>query len=155
MKNCFFSASPGFRSGFTLVEVLVATVILSGVFFVLLKLVANNTDQTARLRQSRTMDGLFLSSKACLQSFGYDALAGTTGTEGLNFGNDNLGCFTGVYRADLSFPGIALGWDNATETGSTVFWSYFSVQNRDGGLKVHNTIESGTEKKEYNFRIGQ
>lgn len=78
-----------------------------------------------------------------------------TGTRGLNFGNDNLGCFTGVYLADLSFTGISLERNNGTETGATTFWSYFRAENNTGTLRIFNTISDGTEKKEYNFVVGQ
>lgn len=73
------------QKGFTLIEVLVASVILSSVFFAILKLISNNTYQAKNLEHSKTMDSLFLSSRACLESFGYMMLSGTTGTKSLNF----------------------------------------------------------------------
>lgn len=140
------------KSAFTLIEVLVASVLLSGVFFALLTLLSNNTRQVTNLRDSETMDELFLSSKACIQSFGYST--GTTGTESLNFGTNNLGCFTGSYSSDLSFSGISLERTSGTETLSVTFWNYFRVENQTGALKVYSTLESGTEKKEYIFIVG-
>ncbi len=62
------------KSGFTLIEVLVASLILSSVFFAILTLISNNTRQATNLQYSRTMDELFLSSKTCIQSFGYTSL---------------------------------------------------------------------------------
>ncbi|MDD2891764.1 MAG: prepilin-type N-terminal cleavage/methylation domain-containing protein [Candidatus Gracilibacteria bacterium] len=146
-----------FRSfgGFTLIEVLVASVILSSVFFAILTLISNNTHQITNLRNSKTLDELFLSSKACMQSFGYPALLATTGTQSLNFGTDNLGCFTGSYNPELSFTGILLEHTNDTETGVTTFWSFFTVQNNTGSLKIYNTLSDGTEKKDYSFIVGQ
>ncbi|MDD5376908.1 MAG: prepilin-type N-terminal cleavage/methylation domain-containing protein [Candidatus Gracilibacteria bacterium] len=140
------------RSAFTLIEVLVASVILSSVFFAILKLISSNTYQATNLEHSRMMDDLFLSSKACIRSFGYTT--GTTATQSLNFGTDNMGCFTGSYDPSLSFTGISLERKNGTETGSTVFWSYFRAENNTGTLKVYNSISDGTEKKDYDFIIG-
>lgn len=160
MKPSSSSSSHIFRSafsstaGFTLIEVLVASVILSGVFFAILRLISNNTHQITNLQHSQTMDELFLSSKACIRSFGYSALVGITGTQSINFGNNHIGCFTGTYDTNLSFTGISLERRNGTETGATVFWSSFSVQNNTGSLKVSNTISDGTEKKDYNFVVG-
>ena len=57
------------KEGFTLIEVLVASVILSSVFFAILTLITNNTHQAINLQHSQTMDNLFLSSKACIYSF--------------------------------------------------------------------------------------
>ncbi len=92
--------------GFTLIEVLVASVILSGVFFTILKLVSNNTYQATVIESSKTMDSIFSSSKVCIQSFAFKT--GTTSTQSLHFGADNLGCFTGSYDNRLSFTGISL-----------------------------------------------
>lgn len=140
------------RSAFTLIEVLVASLILSSVFFAILKLISSNTYQVSTLQHSQVMDNLFLSSKACLESFGYNT--GTTLTQSLNFGTDNMGCFTGNYIPDLSFTGISLERKSGTETGSTTFWSYFRVQNNTGSLQVSNSISDGIETKKYDFIIG-
>lgn len=143
------------KKGFTLIEVLVASLILSGVFFAILKLISSNTHQATNLEHSRIMDSLFLSSKTCLESFGYDTLSGTTGTESLNFGSDNLGCFTGSYDSGLSFTGIPLERKSGTETGSTTFWSYFNVTDNTGTLKIYNSISDGIETKNYDFVIAR
>ncbi|NCP77566.1 prepilin-type N-terminal cleavage/methylation domain-containing protein [bacterium] len=55
-------------SGFTLIEVLVASVILSSVFFAILTLISNNSRQSINLEHSKTMDNLFLSSRVCILS---------------------------------------------------------------------------------------
>lgn len=151
LKNEFFRSS----RGFTLIEVLVASVILSSVFFAILTLISNNSRQATNLEHSKTMDRLFLSSKACIEYFWYPYLASTGATQGLNFGTANLGCSTGSYLTDLSFTGISLEKRNGTETGATTFWSYFRVQDNTGTLKVYNTISDGTEKKDYDFVVGQ
>lgn len=140
------------KNGFTLIEVLVASLILSSVFFAILKFISSNTYQVSTLERSQIMDNLFLSSKACIESFGYTT--GTTVKQGLNFGTDNMGCFTGSHDSNLSFTGISLERKSGTETGSTTFWSYFSVQNNTGTLKVSNSISDGIETKNYNFIIG-
>lgn len=56
------------KKAFTLIEVLVASLILSTVFFALLTLISNNTRQAINLTHYRTMDNLFLSSKTCISS---------------------------------------------------------------------------------------
>ncbi|MFA6090764.1 MAG: prepilin-type N-terminal cleavage/methylation domain-containing protein [Candidatus Gracilibacteria bacterium] len=143
------------QKGFTLIEVLVASVILSSVFFAMMTLIANNTHQVNTLQHSQTMDELFLSSKACISSFGYATLQGISGTQSINFGTDNMGCFIGTYDSNLSFTGISLGQTNGTETGTTTFWSYFSVVDNTGSLKISNAIGDGIEEKKYDFIVGK
>lgn len=140
-------------SAFTLIEVLVASVILSSVFFAILTLISNNTHQITNLRNSKTLDELFLSSKACIQSFWYSTLLATTATQSLNFGTDNLGCFTGSYNPELSFTGISLEHTNDTETSVTTFWSYFRVEESTGVLNIWTTITDGVEKKTLFFLL--
>jgi len=140
------------KSGFTLIEVLVASLLLSTVFFAILTLISNNSRQAVNLERSKTMDELFLSSKACIQSFGYTS---ATATQSVNFGADNMGCFTGSYYSNLSFTGISLERTNDTETGAIVFWSYFTVENGTGTLKIRNTLSDGTEKRDYDFIVGK
>ena len=143
------------QKGFTLIEVLVASVILSSVFFAILKLISNNTHQITNLEHSKTMDSVFLSSKACIKSFWYTVLSGTTLTQSLNFGVDNMNCATGSYDTNLSFTGISFKRKNDIETSVTTFWSYFRVENNTGSLKIYSTISDGIEKKDYDFLIGQ
>ena len=143
------------KSGFTLIKVLVASLLLSSVFFAILTLISNNTRQVTNLRHSKTMDEIFLSSRTCIESFWYTALVGTTGTQSLNFSTDNLGCFTGSYDPTLSFTGISLQRQNGAETGATVFWNSFRVENNTGSLKIYSTVSDGTEKKEYDFIVEQ
>lgn len=139
--------------GFTLIEVLVASAILSAVFFAILNLISNNTRQAVVLTHSRTMDELFLCSKACLSSLGYANLLATNGAQSLNFGTDNLGCFTGSYNSNLSFSGINLGYSNDGGSGSDTYWNYFTVVNNTGSLKVTTVLTDGTEKKSYQFTV--
>ena len=143
------------RSAFTLIEVLVASVILSSVFFAILKLIANNTYQTVNLEHSKTMDSLFLSSKACLQSFWYSALSTMTGMASLNFGSGNTGCFTGSYDSGLSFTGITLTKQSNEELTTTTFWDSFRAENNSGSLKIYTTLSDGTVEKDYTFMLGQ
>ena len=148
------------RKAFTLIEVLVASLILSSVFFAVLKLIANNSHQAINLEHSKTMDELFLSSKTCLESFEYETLSWMINTTGaINFGANNLDCLTGIYNADLSFTWISLerqtGTGSDTETGTITYWSSFLVRDNTGSLKVSTTITDGTEKKEYDFIVGK
>ncbi len=118
-------------------------------------MVSNNTHQVKNLQNSKTMDTLFSSSRTCIESFWYTTLSGITSTQSLNFGPNNLNCFTGSYDQVLTFTGISLEKNNATGTGVTIFWSYFMVENNTGTLRVYSTISDGTEKKDYNFVVGQ
>ena len=140
------------KSGFTLIEVLVASLLLSTVFFAILTLISNNSRQAVNLERSKIMDELFLSSKACIQSFGYTS---ATATQSVNFGADNMGCFTGTYNDTFSFTGIALEKMSDTESGSITFWSYFHIVDNTGFLKVYNTLMDGTEKRDYDFIVGK
>ncbi len=66
-----------------------------------------------------------------------------------------MGCFTGTYNTSLSFTGISLEQTSGTETGTTTFWSYFSVVDNTGSLKISNSIGDGIEEKKYDFVVGR
>lgn len=141
------------KKWFTLIEVLVASLILSSVFFAILSMISNNSRQTVNLNASSTMDELFLSSKACIQSFGYTALSGMTSTQSLNFGTDNLICATGSYSPSLSFTGISLARDTDTETGSLTFWNYFTQTGSENGITITDYLSDGKDTKKYEFTM--
>ncbi len=143
------------KRGFTLIEVLIASLILSSVFFAILKLISGNSYQMNMLENSKTMDSLFLSSKACIESFGYNTVVSMTSTQSLNFGSDNLSCFTGSYDTNLTFTGISLERTSDTETGVTTFWSSFRALDTTKTLRVYVTISDGREKKDYDFLVGR
>lgn len=139
--------------GFTLIEVLIASLILSSVFFAILSMITNNSRQTVNLNASSMMDELFLSSKACIQSLGYTHLSTMTSTQSLNFGVDNLGCATGSYNPDLTFTGITLTRDTDTETGSLTFWNYFSQTGSENGIIITDYLSDGKDTKKYEFTM--
>lgn len=141
------------NKGFTLIEVLVASLILSSVFFAILSMISNNSRQTVNLNASSMMDELFLSSKACIQSFGYTTLSGMTSTQSLNFGTDNLICATGSYDSSLSFSGISLARDTDTETVSLTFWNYFSQTGSENGITITDYLTDGKDTKKYEFAM--
>lgn len=158
IKNILFSPSilggdRGGNRGFTLIEVLIASLILSSVLFALLSMITNNSRQTVNLKASETMDELFLSSKACIQSLEYATLSSITGTQSLNFGVDNLGCFTGSYNPDLTFTGITLNRDLDTETGSLTFWNYFTQTGSENGIVITDYLSDGKDTKKYEFTM--
>ncbi|EKD44605.1 MAG: hypothetical protein ACD_71C00079G0001 [uncultured bacterium (gcode 4)] len=147
---------PQNTQGFTLIEVLIASVILSSVFFALLSMITNSSRQTVNLKSSEMMDELFLSSKACIQSLGYTYLSGVTGTQSVNFGVDNLGCATGSYSANAT--GITLSrdvkiHDTETETGELVFWNYFTQTGSDNGIVITDYLSDGKDVKKYEFTM--
>lgn len=145
--------------GFTLVEVLVASVILGSVFFAILTMISNNARQAQLLETSRDMDRIFVSSKVCLESFGIATLSGMTSTQSVNFGSNNLACATGAYDTNLSFSGISLATSNldgtgVTSTGEILFWSYFkNTPTASGSVRVVNYVSDGTETKQYDFEV--
>jgi len=145
--------------GFTIIEVLVASVILGSVFFVILSLLASNSRQAQSLESSRDMDRVFLAGKACIESFGLTTLSGMTSTSSLNFGSDTLGCLTGSYAPTLDFTGITLSTSimdgtGVTSTGETVFWNYFkNTPTASGSVQVSNYVSNGTETKQYDFEV--
>lgn len=66
-----------------------------------------------------------------------------------------MGCIQGNYDSTLSFSGIELEKKSDEEVTTTTYWNFFHVENSSGSLKVYNTISDGTEKKEYDFLVGQ
>lgn len=162
MKNSRFSplilgGDKGGNQGFTLIEVLIASLILSSVLFAILSMISGNSRQTVNLNASSTMDELFLSSKACIQSFGYTYLSGMTATQSLNFGTENFDCFTGSYDPNLSFTGITLARDTGTwtetETGYLTFWNYFSQTGSENGVIITDYLTDGKDMKKYEFIV--
>lgn len=92
---------------FTLIEVIVATSILTLSIFGIYKLIGENMRLIGNSSALSTSALLLNDTKECLKSFGYDAFSWTA-LYSVSFGNNNLGCFTGAYNSDYSFSGVTL-----------------------------------------------
>lgn len=106
------------KTGFTIIETMIAALLLSGVFFAIISLMNTSTREAGMIANDRTMERIASNSRACIESFGVNYLTGLTATESVNFGNDGTKCLTGSYSPALSFSGVDLAW--TTGTGAEV-----------------------------------
>ncbi|MBP8016555.1 hypothetical protein KAZ01_00970, partial [Candidatus Gracilibacteria bacterium] len=140
----------------TLIEILVASLILGVTVFGILRLINNNMSQTNTLYKEKDKSAIFLNTKECVKSIGYDYFDTQKGTGiSINFGSNNLGCFTGTYNDSLNFTGIILkSYIGDEETNGNEYWSYIIPST--GGinyLNITNYITDGINKKKLNFQL--
>jgi prepilin-type N-terminal cleavage/methylation domain-containing protein len=112
------------KSGFTLIEVLVATVIASvaliGTFFLL----QGSFRQSQTVIDSTEFEEVFLNARNCI--FLQDIPSFSGSTQSISY-NSN-GCAVSAYSTDFNFPGITL-WKSlqGIPSSTKVYYSYFSV----------------------------
>ncbi len=92
---------------FTLIEVLVATSILSLSIFGIYKLIGENMRLIGNSSALSTAALLLNNGKECVKSFWYDAFWNSW-KYGVDFWNDNLWCFTWSYSSDYSFTWVTI-----------------------------------------------
>lgn len=94
-------------SWFTLIEVIVATSILSLSIFGIYKLIGENIKLIWNSSALSTSAILLNNAKECIKYFWYDAFW-NSGIYSVNFGSDNFGCATGIYDSDYTFSGVTM-----------------------------------------------
>ncbi|MDD5212803.1 MAG: hypothetical protein PHG82_00010 [Candidatus Gracilibacteria bacterium] len=130
------------KKAFTLVEIIISTIILTGGVFGIYKLLSINTNNLNNYDNQFQINSLFGNMQECIKSIGYSGFSAGTGS--FNFGADNKGCFTGSYNPTLSFSGVRLDnkdyflYGNASVSANKIDWKLFIE-------------EASTVKQEKNF----
>jgi len=143
--------------GFTLVEVLTASLIIWLTIFWVLRLVNNNITQVNILESEKDKNLIFLNTKECTKSLPFTYLNSLVWTWiSINFGEDNLGCFTGSYNSNLTFSGVKIkSYENNGDQSEIEYWSYILVSSWEtvNNLNIENTITDWRYEKKLNFKV--
>ncbi|MDD5770614.1 MAG: prepilin-type N-terminal cleavage/methylation domain-containing protein [Candidatus Gracilibacteria bacterium] len=97
------------NKAFSIIEIIISTVILTIGVFGVYKLIGNNMSLLSNNEIFLQQNMLFNPFKECLKAIGYNSLSGSYSVGSgfsVNFGNDNLGCFTGSFDSNYSFSGV-------------------------------------------------
>lgn len=142
------------KSGFTLVEVLVASMILSVVVFGILRLVNNDVKQASNLEKNNEMYLIYSNSLECIKYFWYDYLSGYTSTQSINFGPNLDNCYTWSYFSNLSFTWIEMrtSYDNK-EWGSNIYRSYFNSSTWTNFVNINSYISDWIITKNFTYKL--
>ena len=145
------------KSGFTLVEVLTASVVIWLTIFWVLRLVNNNITQTNILETEKDKNLIFINTKECTKSLWFNYLNTLVWTGiSINFWDDNLQCLTGSYNTNLTFSGVKMkSYDNDNNQSENEYWSYILVSSWEtiNNLNIENTITDGRYEKKLNFKV--
>lgn len=145
------------KSGFTLVEVLTASVVIWLTIFWVLRLVNNNITQTNILETEKDKNLIFINTKECTKSLWFNYLNSLVWTGiSINFWDDNLGCFTGSYNTNLTFSGVKIkSYENNWGQSENEYWSYILVSTWETlkYVNIENTITDGRYEKKLNFKV--
>jgi len=143
--------------GFTLVEILTASLIIWLTIFWVLRLVNNNIIQVNILEWEKDKNLIFLNTKQCTKSLPFAYLTTLVWTWiSINFGDDNLGCFTWSYNSNLTFSGVKIkSYENNGDQSEIEYWSYILVSSWEtvNNLNIENTITDGRYEKKLNFKV--
>ena len=92
------------KKAFSIIEILFAVAILSGVFYTITSLFSGSSKQVDQMRKNEEISFIQQNAETCFRSLGYSGFADASGnllmTGGsLSFGADNSKCLTGVLMA--------------------------------------------------------
>lgn len=143
-----------YKKWFTLVEVLVASMILSVVVFGILRLVNNNTKQTVNLEKNNEMFDVYSNSLECIKSLWYLYLSSYTATQSLNFWNSWSSCFTWTYDINLSFSWIEIkSYFDWQQAWSNNYWTYFKTSTGINFANVNTYVTDGVFTKNFSYKL--
>ncbi|EKE26260.1 MAG: hypothetical protein ACD_4C00353G0002 [uncultured bacterium (gcode 4)] len=136
------------KSGFTIIEVLMATLILWLTVFWILKLTNNNSLQVNNLNKQADMSLIFWNTKECMKSIWYNYFNSTIWiTWSINFWIDNNWCYTWSYDSSLSFSWINIKWQDE-------YWSYYITSTWwTNYLDVVNIVSDWWSENSYDFKM--
>lgn len=107
---------------FTLIEVIIASSILSMTVFGIYKLIGENTRLVSNKEHYSFVNTLFPSLEQCIEYIGFWSFAANS-TYQFNFGSDNLWCETWTVNTVI-LDGIeySLSWTTQTNTTERIDW---------------------------------
>lgn len=142
------------KSGFTLVEVLVASLILSVVVFGILRLVNNDTKQASNLDKNTESYQIFNNSLECIKSFWYNYLSSNTATQSLNFWSNWDNCLTWSYDSNYTFSWIEMkSYFDKKQWWSNIYWSYFKTSTWANYTNITTYIFDWVTTKNFTYKL--
>ncbi len=114
---------------FTLIEIIISTIILTWGVFGIYKLLSINTNNLNNYDNKSQINDMFINMQECIKSIWYSSFSAWTGS--FNFWTDNKWCFTWTYDSALSFSWVKLDnkdyflyWSAAILTDK-IYWQLF------------------------------
>jgi hypothetical protein len=127
---------------FTLIEIIISTIILTGWVFGIYKLLSINTNNLNNYDNQFQINSLFGNMQECIKSIWYSWFSAWISS--FNFWTDNKWCFTWIYDSALSFS-----WVRLDNKDYFLYWSASVSSNQiDWQLFIE---EVSTKKQEKDF----
>lgn len=104
------------KKAFTLIEIIIATIILTAWIFGIYKLLSINVSNLNDYDNKAQINDLFINMQECIKSIWFSSFSAWTVS--FNFWADNKWCFTGAYDSSLSFS-----WVNIDNKDYFLYWS--------------------------------
>lgn len=139
---------------FTLIEVLVASMILAVVVFGILRLMNNNSKQWINIEKNNEMYDVYNNSLECIKSFWFNYLSWVTSAQSVNFWSNYDSCLTWSYDNNLSFSWVEIksyfDWQPAW---SNNYWIYFTTNTGSNFVDINTHISNWTITKNFNYKM--
>lgn len=101
------------KKAFSILEVLIASLVLSVTVFWVYKLIGENSRLIGNKDIFTQKNILLLNAQKCLNYWGFSELKNAAINDmSINFGANNSSCFTGTYNTDYSFPSVNMNATN-------------------------------------------
>lgn len=127
------------KKAFTLVEIIISTIILTAGVFGIYKLLSINTNNLNNYDNQFQIESLFSNIQECIKSIWYNSFSSTQTWYSFSFWTDNKWCFTWAYNTSLDFSWVIL--DNREYL---LYWSALLSTNKiDWQLFVKEASSSG------------
>ncbi len=141
---------------FSLIEIIISTVILTIWIFWIYKLIGNNMAMLGNTQQRTTMKTLETNMRECINYFSFDSFNNydTWSHFSIHFWNDNLWCFMGSYNKDYYFTWVTIDnndfylYGNIIEKSSSKINFKLNVFSPEVGNLYKENINFILEKKE-------
>ncbi len=140
------------NNAFSLIEVLVAAVILSVTIFWILRLTNNNSSNVWIIEKNKEILDIYENSKACFKSFWTAYLSTITWSESINFWTWNNICKTWSSNASLSFSWVKIDnyiWN--TKVNPNEYFIYYSTKAISWWVRIYETIKTEWITKDFTF----
>ncbi|MDD5213895.1 MAG: hypothetical protein PHG82_05705 [Candidatus Gracilibacteria bacterium] len=99
------------KNAFSIIEIIISTIILTIGVFGVYKLIGNNMNYIANNENLLQLNMMYNPLRECIKYIGYNSLSGSYNSGdnfSINFGQDNTECLTGSYNNTYDFTGVTL-----------------------------------------------
>lgn len=139
---------------FTLVEVMIATIIISITVFWVLRLSNTNSNQVTIVEKNKEIFDIFQNTKACIKSFWINYLKNVSAKESINFWKNNNTCQTWSYDINNSFSWVVLkNYYGITESNPNEYFIYYTATSLGSWVQIKENISNTEINKDFDFVI--